>query len=92
MSGFNAGMYANLTRAQLRTQAMFLVAGGVISSYFGVVSQAVPAAMSQILRRHGPILGDPGADSGAKNWAEKHKSFLAPIRRQNGGDRLELVW
>jgi len=25
-------------------------------------------------------------------WAEKHKIFLAPIRRQNGGDRLELVW
>ena len=23
---------------------------------------------------------------------EKHKSFLAPIRSQNGGDRLELVW
>ena len=22
-------------------------------------------------------------------WAEKHKSFLAPIRSQNGGDRLE---
>jgi len=36
------------------------------------------------------ILGDPGADSGAA--AEKHKSFLAPIRSQNGGDRLELVW
>ena len=26
------------------------------------------------------------------DWAEKHKSFLAPIRRQNGADRLELVW
>ena len=26
------------------------------------------------------------------DWAEKHKSFLAPIRSQNGGDRLELVW
>ena len=25
------------------------------------------------------------------DWAEKHKSFLAPIRSQNGGDRLELV-
>ena len=25
------------------------------------------------------------------NWAEKHKSFLAPIRSQKGGDRLELV-
>ena len=25
-------------------------------------------------------------------WAEKHKSFLAPIRSQNGGNRLELVW
>ena len=23
---------------------------------------------------------------------EVHKNFLAPIRRQNGGDRLELVW
>ena len=22
----------------------------------------------------------------------KYKSFLAPIRSQNGGDRLELVW
>ena len=26
------------------------------------------------------------------DWAEKHNSFRAPIRRQNGGDRLELVW
>ena len=26
------------------------------------------------------------------DWAEKHKSFLAPIRIQNGSDRLELVW
>ena len=26
------------------------------------------------------------------DWAEKHKSFLAPIRRQNGADRLDLVW
>ena len=26
------------------------------------------------------------------DWAEKHNSFLAPIRSQNGGDRLELVW
>ena len=26
------------------------------------------------------------------DWAEKHKSFLAPIRSQNSGDRLELVW
>ena len=23
---------------------------------------------------------------------KKHESFLAPIRSQNGGDRLELVW
>ena len=26
------------------------------------------------------------------DWAEKHQSFMAPIRRQNGGDRLERVW
>ena len=26
------------------------------------------------------------------DWAEKLKNFLAPIRSQNGGDRLELVW
>ena len=26
------------------------------------------------------------------DWAEKHKSFLAPIRSQNGGDRLKMVW
>jgi len=26
------------------------------------------------------------------HWAEKDKSFLAPIRSQNGGDRLKLVW
>ena len=25
------------------------------------------------------------------DWAEKHNRFLAPIRSQNGGDRLELV-
>ena len=25
------------------------------------------------------------------DWAEKHKRFLAPIRSQNGGDRLELA-
>ena len=28
----------------------------------------------------------------SSDWAEKHKRFLAPIRSQNGGDRLELVW
>ena len=28
----------------------------------------------------------------ASDWAEKHKSFLAPISIQNGCDRLELVW
>ena len=27
-----------------------------------------------------------------KKIKEVHKNFLAPIRRQNGGDRLELVW
>ena len=26
------------------------------------------------------------------DWAEKHKRFLAPISRQNDGNRLELVW
>ena len=26
------------------------------------------------------------------DWAEKHKSFLAPIRSQNDRDSLELVW
>ena len=31
---------------------MFLVAGSVMSSYVGELSQAVPAAMSQVLRRH----------------------------------------
>ena len=56
MSGFTAGMLLKLTRVQLRTQAMFLVDGGVISLYFGEVSQAVLAAMSQVLRRHGTRL------------------------------------
>ena len=28
----------------------------------------------------------------ASDWAEKHESFLAPIRSLDGGDRLELVW
>ena len=44
MSGFTVGMLAKLTRAQLRRHARFLklVAGGV-------VSQAVPAAMSHVL-------------------------------------------
>ena len=32
--------------------AMFLVAGKIMSSYVGEVSQAVPTAMSQVLRRH----------------------------------------
>ena len=32
--------------------AMFLVAGKNMSSYVGEVSQAVPTAMSQVLRRH----------------------------------------
>ena len=39
-------------------------------------------------RRASYILGDPEAS----DWAEKHKRFLAPIRSQNDGDRLELVW
>ena len=50
------------------------------------------------------ILGDPGADSVlpdqfqtvaavlASDWCQKNTSFLAPIRSQNEGDRLELVW
>ena len=48
------------------------------------------------------ILGDPGADSGDEGKSKrvekcgakksKEKVFLAPIRSQNGGDRLELVW
>ena len=29
---------------------------------------------------------------GTKKSKERKKSFLAPIRSQNGGDRLELVW
>ena len=64
MSEFTAaGMLAKLTRAQLRTQAMSLVAGGVISSYFGEVSQKVTAAMSQVLRQHGTRLNiRPGRD------------------------------
>ena len=28
----------------------------------------------------------------ASDWAEKHESFLAPIRSLDGGDRLGLVW
>ena len=45
MSVFTAGMPAVKT-------AMFLVAGKNMSSYVGEVSQAVPTAMSQVLRRH----------------------------------------
>ena len=28
----------------------------------------------------------------ASDWCQKNTNFLAPIRSQNGGDRLELVW
>ena len=28
----------------------------------------------------------------ASDWCQKTCGFLAPIRSQNGGDRLELVW
>ena len=28
----------------------------------------------------------------ASDWCQKNTRFLAPIRSQNGGDRLELVW
>ena len=28
----------------------------------------------------------------ASDWCQKNTSFLAPIRSQNSGDRLELVW
>ena len=28
----------------------------------------------------------------ASDWCQKTCVFLAPIRSQNGGDRLELVW
>ena len=28
----------------------------------------------------------------ASDWCQKNTSFLAPIRSQNGGDRLEVVW
>ena len=29
---------------------------------------------------------------GARDWCQKTFVFFCPIRRQNGGDRLELVW
>ena len=45
------------------------------------------------------ILGDPGQIVGAivgailpSDWCQKTFVFFCPIRRQNGGDRLELVW
>ena len=51
-------MPAKSTRVQLLWHAggelgtaMFLVAGGTMTSCDGVVSQAVPAATSQVLRR-----------------------------------------
>ena len=28
----------------------------------------------------------------SSDWAEKHKSFLAPIRSQNDGNSLEPIW
>ena len=28
----------------------------------------------------------------ASDWSQKTCVFLAPIRSQNGGNRLELVW
>ena len=28
----------------------------------------------------------------ASDWCQKNTSFLAPIRSQNGGDRLKVVW
>ena len=28
----------------------------------------------------------------ASDWCQKNTSFLVPIRSQNGGERLELVW
>ena len=28
----------------------------------------------------------------ASDWCHKNQSFLAPMRSQNGGNRLELVW
>ena len=28
----------------------------------------------------------------ASDWCQKTFVFFCPIRRQNGGDRLELVW
>ena len=28
----------------------------------------------------------------ASDWCQKNTSFLAPIRSQSGGGRLELVW
>lgn len=74
MSGFTAGMLPKLTRTELRTQAMFLVAGGVISSYFGEVSQAVPAVMSQVLRRHGTRLNiRPRRDKKKKQQQQNYK-------------------
>ena len=58
MSDFIVGMPSKLTQERLRRnasglrRAMFLVAGGVMSSYVRVVLQAVSAAMSQVLQQH----------------------------------------
>ena len=58
MSVFTAGMSGKLNLSQLPRHASskdlwcFFFAGGIMSSYVRVVSQAVSAAMSQVLRRH----------------------------------------
>ena len=43
---------SNLAGMPAVKTAMFPVAGDIMSSYVGEVSQAVPTAMSQVLRRH----------------------------------------
>ena len=44
-------------------------------------------------RREEPLgtMSQQTSSKRSPDWAEKHKSFVAPIRSQNGGDRLELV-
>ena len=54
--------------------------------------KALGIALGNINPITGEVIANFSPCKTKDDWAEKHKSFLAPIRNQNDGDSLKLVW
>ena len=68
----------------------------VSSPTLGLCLRSTPFEFRSILRDRWAVSYKHGRKSSQglllSDWAEKHKRFLAPVRSQNGRNRLEPVW